>query len=113
MPLYEVSVSYTSMVVADDPREAEQIAEEHAREDLSNGADFSARGAVREPARIPPEWRGSIPWGESEDRTCEEIVAADAAERAERARMDAARAANLDLPFPAAVPRANDDDKEA
>lgn len=81
--LYRVQVEWCFYAMAEDEIDARLLFR-----DASDDADcFDAAKYADEADRatLDSEWRDSIPYGEKDDRTCEEILAADAAAAAERA----------------------------
>ena len=73
--LYPVTITYKTMVVAENPHSAEDIAQHNL---TSIGAEppynIVVQDAIEKEKNIPPEWVTSIPYGESNQLRCEEIV---------------------------------------
>lgn len=68
MPVYKVVYEITLPVVADSPEEAMGVARNHLGEELDLSGDEPFVAEIKSRQQIPPEFRGSIPWGpDSED----------------------------------------------
>ncbi len=71
--LYRVHASFEILVWAKDEREAQDLARSHVEDEAHNGIYSTVQ--ITDPARIPREWRGALPYGEGvEDRTCEDLL---------------------------------------
>ena len=68
--LFQVEITYTVMVAADDERHAEVLAEGDLREIVfEEPSDITCTRLV---TKVGGEYRGSLPWGDNPDeRACE------------------------------------------
>ena len=70
--LFEVTVEYTVYVVAENEREAEEVAQQYAHEDepaFTHGVEIKNEGS------IDKDWVGSIPYGGvTDDKTCTQVI---------------------------------------
>lgn len=88
--LFRASVTIEMFVVADDEREAERVALDHADEEMHNDITTIARVyPVKTWPHLPKDAKSSLPWGGDGDKTCadylsESIAAAHPAEAAPR-----------------------------
>ena len=76
--LFRVQLERTLYVLAKDAREAERIGERNEREECGNDLDFCHATPAADLAKIPVEWRDSLPyapWGHKEGKTVEQILA--------------------------------------
>lgn len=76
--LFRVKLERTLYVLAKDAREAEQIGERNEREECGNDLDFCNATPATDLAKVPAEWRDSLPyapWGHKEEKTVEQILA--------------------------------------
>lgn len=77
--LFAVEVEATLYAIADDDSEAEKIiqsaldSDRYARDDVASGALLSAYEVVH-PKHHLGVWRDSIPYGEEQDRTCQQVL---------------------------------------
>jgi len=81
--LFEVEISQTIFVLAQDESEAKEIAAEQA----SCGGNLEwtdAQCFAHKATGLPKDWRDAIPFGANNDETCEQV--AEAWEEYERAR---------------------------
>jgi len=75
MPLFQVTVSVTMMVLADDEEDATDTAQQYACDELRNGyAQTDIDCVVKTLADVPLFERNSIPWGGAQDKTCRQIL---------------------------------------
>lgn len=73
MKLFVVDVDLQLMVAAEDEIDAEEVAFLNLREESRNALLHCTE--VRRVADLPHDFKGTIPWGEEDDRTVEEIAA--------------------------------------
>ena len=75
MKLWTATVEVTVLIASDDEPSDYEI-EDAAREEMDNSGCDTHYGATTVDALkdIPKEWRGSIPHGDADDKTCEQIV---------------------------------------
>ena len=63
------------MVVAETEREAEHIANESIREEISlNGVDLLCPREIKDKKSLPKGWADALPWGGSGNQTCGAIL---------------------------------------
>ena len=75
MKLYPVTITYKTMVVAESIMNAELVAENNLDSICQEEPDdVVVQDAIEEEENIPPEWFAAIPYGESNELRCEEIV---------------------------------------
>jgi hypothetical protein len=73
--LFRASVTVEMFVVADDEREAEQIALDHADEEMQNDITTIARVyPIKTWPHLPKDAKGSLPWGGDGDKTCADYL---------------------------------------
>ena len=73
--LHVVTIYYRTVVYAETSAEAEREAIAQAGEDaytIHNAAQHC--DAIVSGGDIPRDWCGCIPWGDSRERTCEQIL---------------------------------------
>ena len=80
--LYSVRCEKTFeiFVMAEDKADAEKLALKHADEEgqnLDRDWDISSPFVIESIDQVPREWKGSIPWGEEEDRTVTSILSGE------------------------------------
>lgn len=71
--------TFTIVVLAEDKADAEKLALKHADEEgqnLDRNWDVFSPTEITNIDQVPREWKGSIPWGEDDDRPVREILAA-------------------------------------
>ena len=74
MKLWAVIIERTIMVLADDDRKAERVAQDSERDEMMTAEpDFINAIEVKDRIRIPKVWRDCIPYGGIDDRNCEQI----------------------------------------
>lgn len=76
--LFRVQLERTLYVLAKDAREAETVAERNEREECGNDLDFCHATPATDLAKVPVEWRDSLPyapWGHKEEKTVEQLLA--------------------------------------
>lgn len=76
--LFRVQLERTLYVLAKDAREAEQIGERNEREECGNDLDFCHATPATDLAKVPVEWRDSLPyapWDHKEEKTVEQLLA--------------------------------------
>jgi hypothetical protein len=75
MKLYPVTITYSTMVVAENPHSAECVAQHNLTSIFEDEPDdVVVQNAIEEEEDLPPEWVTAIPYGENNDLRCNEIV---------------------------------------
>ena len=75
MKLYPVTITYTTMVVAESIMNAEWVARSNLGLICKDGPDrVVVQDAIEREKDIPVEWVNTIPYGESNELWCKEIV---------------------------------------
>lgn len=83
MKLYYAIVEVETMFVVPDDTSAQALVFEAriaAEQELEEGNEIRYAPKIsqmQKAAELPLRWRDSIPWGETEERTCAEILAAN------------------------------------
>ena len=73
--LYPVTITCKTMVVAENPHSAEDVAQQNLISIWAEEPyDVVVQDAIEKEENIPPEWVTCIPYGESNQLRCEEIV---------------------------------------
>jgi hypothetical protein len=71
--LYTVTVEVDLQVFAEDEREAVEIGEREAKEEISMGNAFTVANLTTA-SSLSREWANAIPYGLEEDLTCGQIL---------------------------------------
>ena len=75
MKLYPVTITYTTMVVADNPYNAECVAQENLASIFHDGLDdVVVQNAIEDEQDLPPDWITAFPYGENNKLRCNEIA---------------------------------------
>ena len=75
MKLYPVTITYNTMVVAENPDSAECVAQHNLTSIFEDGPDdVVVQPAIEDEENLPPEWNTAIPYGELNELRCNEIV---------------------------------------
>jgi hypothetical protein len=75
MKLYPVTITYSTMVVAENPDSAECVAQHNLTCIFEGGPDdVVVQDAIEKEEDIPVGWDNTIPYGESNELRCNEIV---------------------------------------
>lgn len=86
MKLWRATVEVEVFIASEDEPSDFDIRGAAADEIDDNGAgDVFQAEEVERLADIPPEWRDTLPYGDADDKTCEEIYEAAKAARLEKA----------------------------
>jgi hypothetical protein len=75
MKLYPVTITYNTMVVAKSIMDAEVVARNNLEFICEDDPDdVVVQDAIEKEEDIPPEWNNAIPYGESNELRCNQIV---------------------------------------
>ena len=76
MPLYYGTIDLDIVVWAEDDRLAEKIMHDHIDDELEllqHKREF-LKEEIESVEELPPEWLKCIPYGDSNDKTCQQIL---------------------------------------